>query len=387
MRLPKVLLVHNSYQQRGGEDVVVEAERDLLRARGHDVLEYRISNHDTGQISSAALAGRTFWAPDSQRFLSEALRHGRPDIVHVHNTFPLISPSILWASSQARIPTVQTLHNFRLLCPQAMFLRDGRICEDCLGRLPLPAAIHGCYRGSRAQSLVTAAMLGAHRFLGTYQSKVTRFIALNQFCREKFVQGGLPEDRIDVKPNFADVQAPIETERKGILYVGRLSSEKGLDTLSAALEQLPDVVVDVVGAGPDGAKLASHPRVRMHGWQEPGEVRRRMAAAEVLVMPSLCYETFAIVAVEAFASGLPVLASRLGSLAELIKDGETGLLFDAGSPIALANAMRWAHSHPEDMRKIGRNARTEYEKKYTPERNYALLMEIYERALSQDARS
>lgn len=377
----RVLLVHNAYQQRGGEDAVVQAEHDLLADHGHDVRLFGRHNDDISAMGRAGLAVQTLWSRATTHELGAQLAAWRPDVVHVHNTFPLISPSAYWACAAAGVPVVQTLHNFRLLCPQAMLLREGRVCEDCLGKLPWRGAVRGCYRGSRAQSTVLAGMIALHRGLGTWHNKVTRYIALNGFCRAKFVQGGLPAGRITVKPNFVDCPAPQAGPRAGFLFVGRLSAEKGVAVLAQAM-QVARLPLRVAGSGPDDAQLRAAPAVEMLGAQPPQAVYAEMTRALALVMPSICYETFGLVAVEAFANGLPVIASRLGALPELVQEGVTGLLFEPGNAQDLAARLQWAQAHPQEMAAMGRNARARYEAEYTPERNLPQLVAIYEEAIS-----
>jgi glycosyltransferase involved in cell wall biosynthesis len=381
----RVLVVHNAYQQRGGEDSVVEAEVALLEGRGHEVLLYRRDNSDIAHVAKLDLLARTFWSRRSTRDLARAVREFSPDVMHVHNTFPLISPSIYWAASRLRLPVVQTLHNFRLLCPQAMFLRDGHVCEDCLGHLPWRGVVRRCYRDSLTQSGTLASMLSMHRAFGTWQHKVTRYIALNEFCRSKFIAGGLPESRIAVKPNFVDVPSPGEEARRDGLFVGRLSPEKGIAVLLGAVGRLPDVVVDVVGTGPEEKAVAANPRLLVHGARSPADVLAAMRQAAYLVMPSIWYENFPRTLVEAFACGLPVIASRLGAMAELIEDGRTGLMFAPGDADDLAQKIAWAERHPDAMRAMGENARCEYAAKYTPEINYRQLMAIYDQAIGEVA--
>lgn len=382
--LRRILVVHNAYQQRGGEDSVVEAEVALLEGRGHEVLLYRRDNADIGPASKVALLGEIFWSRRTTHDMDSTVRDFAPDLVHVHNTFPLISPSLYWAASRHRLPVVQTLHNFRLLCPQAMFLRAGKVCEDCLGHLPWRGVARRCYRGSLPQSGALGGMLSMHRALGTWQHKVTRYIALNEFCRSKFIDGGLPERRIAVKPNFVDVGPPgEEARRQGGLFVGRLAPEKGLAVLLGAVDRLPDVMVDVVGTGPQEKAVAANPRLLMHGARSPADVLAAMRQAGYLVMPSIWYENFPRTLVEAFACGLPVIASRLGAMAELIEDGRTGLMFAPGDADDLAQKIAWAERHPDAMRTMGENARREYNTKYTPEVNYQQLMAIYGQAIAE----
>lgn len=384
MSLERVLLVHNAYQQAGGEDAVVAAELALLRHKGHEVIEMRRDNHRIDGMSRVRLAARTLWSCTTQGEALALLREHRPAVVHVHNTFPLISPSLYWACAEAGVPVVQTLHNFRLACPQAMFLREGKVCERCLGKTPWPALAHGCYRESRAQTAVLVGMLVLHRSLQTFERKVARYIALNDFCKAKFIQAGLPAQRIAVKPNFADVALPpANRPRQGMLFVGRLSAEKGIAVLRRAWADCHGMNLRVIGAGPDGAALESRAGVRMLGQQTPLQVHAEMGGATALVLPSICYENFPRTLVEAFGAGLPVIASRIGALAELVEHGKTGLLFEPGDAQDLARTLRWAHEHPQQMAQMGEHARARYESHYTPDINYRQLMTIYRSAIDE----
>ena len=379
----RVLVAHNSYQMRGGEDAVVDAEVVLLCSRGHAVTEYRRHNDELRDMRTLAAALDTLWSRRTSRDLGKLIAEARPDVIHAHNTFPLISPSLYWAADRRGIPVVQTLHNFRLMCPQAMFLRAGRVCEDCLGRFPWPAVRHRCYRGSAPQTAVLASMIGVHRMIGTYRTKVSRYIALTEFSRTKFIAGGLAGEQISVKPNFVDVPVPEnERQRSGALFVGRLSPEKGTRVLARAAATRGHSVIDVIGTGPEQSSLEASPGIRLLGWQVPDAIYSRMREAAYLVAPSICYENFPRTIVEAFACGLPVIASRLGAMAEIVRDRETGLLFEAGNADDLARKMAWAEENPVAMRGMGVAARREYEGKYTPETNYKQLMLIYSDAIA-----
>ncbi len=377
----KVLIAHNAYQQRGGEDSVVDAELALLRNNGQQVRLYSRHNDDIAEKGRLATVCDTFWSKRTSNDLDAIMADFQPDVVHVHNTFPLISPSIYWAAARKKIPVVQTLHNFRLLCPQATFLRDGQVCESCLGRFPLPGIRHGCYHESKAQTAVIGLMLGVHRQVGSYSGKVTRYIALNEFSREKFIAGGLPADKLVVKPNFVDIAAPAAVSRNGFLFVGRLSGEKGIDVLANAYSAECHGELAVAGSGPEADKLNGIPGLSALGYQSSTQVRDLMAHSAALVLPSICYEQFPMTLVEAYASGLPVIASRLGPMRELVDDGTTGLLFEPGNAVDLAEKMSWAKRHPQAMQEMGSNARSKYEALYTPARNYEQLMKIYEEAI------
>jgi glycosyltransferase involved in cell wall biosynthesis len=380
--LDRILVVHNAYQNRGGEDSVVEAEIALLRSHGHVVETLFSSNDDVAGMSSLALARQTVWSSRTTHDVADKISIFQPDVIHVHNTFPLISPSLYWAAERAGVPVVQTLHNFRLMCLNALFLRDGKVCEDCMGRLPWRGVARACYRGSRAASAALAGMLTLHRGLGTYRNKVARYIALNEFCRNKFIEGGLPAERVVVKPNFVDFDAPVQVVRAGFLFVGRLSTEKGVKTLAEAMALSPHARLRVAGDGPEAGLLEGMAGVVRLG-SLPGEtVGGEMSGALALVVPSICYENFPRTIAEAFASGLPVIASRIGALADIVTDGETGLLFEPGNPRDLADKLAWAQAHPEQMAEMGRKARVQYEAEFSAEVNYRRLMEIYDEAMA-----
>ena len=386
----RVLVVHNAYQHRGGEDSVVDAEISLLRSHGHAVETYFRSNDDVAGMSSFALGRQTLWSDRTADDLAERVRRFQPNVIHVHNTFPLISPSLYWAAARAGVPVVQTLHNFRLMCLNALFLREGKVCEDCMGHTPWRGVARACYRGSRPASAALAGMLALHRGLGTYRNNVTRYIALNEFCRGKFIEGGLPAERVVVKPNFVDWDeksprpGPLpggEGEKRGLLFVGRLSAEKGIATLAAAMALLPDAQIRVAGDGPEAGLLDGVASVARLG-SLPGEaVRQEMGRAAALVVPSIWYETFGLVVIEAFACGTPVIASRIGALADIVRDGETGLLFEPGNPRDLADKMAWALAHPQQMAAMGRTARAQYEAEFSAEVNYQRLLAIYQEAI------
>jgi glycosyltransferase involved in cell wall biosynthesis len=387
-RLPlRVLVLHNRYQHRGGEDSVVESEVEMLRDAGHQVCTYERDNHEVDGASRLALARDTVWSSTSHRDVGQAIAGFSPDVVHVHNTLPLISPSAYWAAAGARVPVVQTLHNFRLHCPQAMYLRDGKVCEDCLGQVPWRAVVHRCYRDSAAQSAAIAGMLVLHRAIGTWRNKVTRYIALNEFCRRKVIEGGLPAERVVVKPNFVRSTPPGDGTRSGLLFVGRLSVEKGVEALAGALARAPELSVRIAGDGPAAGLLLGSANATMLGSLPIAEVMREMASATALVLPSVWYESFPRTIVEAFAQGLPVIASRLGAMAEIIEDGRTGLLFEAGNPDDMARAMREALARPERMREMGRRARATYEALYSPEVNLSRLLAIYREAMGAVGRT
>lgn len=383
--------MHNSYRRRGGEDIVAETEIELLLNRGHDVICYRPSNVDIKEMSKGALAMSSLWAQKSVNEIGRMCDSFSPDVIHAHNTFPLISPALYWLAAKRRVPVVQTLHNFRLLCPQAMFLRDGKTCEDCLAKIPWRAVTRKCYRESAMQSGVVASMLMLHRAIGSYRDKVTSYIALSEFSRAKFIAGGFPSNRIHVKPNFVrSARQPNWDARQGGLFVGRLSEEKGLHVLIDALAKIEKletnqdsaIGIRVVGSGPLEDTVKSVFRQNSLGQMTSVEVIDLFHSSLFSIVPSTCYETFGLVAVEAFSCGVPVIASAHGGLGELITNGVTGLLFKPGDAQDLATKLIWARDHPLEMRKMGKAAYAQYLNKYTAGENYNMLLAIYNNAIA-----
>jgi len=359
---------------------VLAEEYRLLQRNGVEVELYEQDNQRINSMPAMQVAVDTIWSRRTVSEIGAYIQRFRPDIIHVHNTFPLISPSLYFAAAKHGVPVVQTLHNFRLFCAQAMFMRNGAVCEDCIGRLPWRGVMRRCYRESSAQSAVVVGMQGIHHMLGTYRNKITRYIALNNFCRDKFIEAGLPAELISIKPNFVDLPPPAPAERKGGLFVGRLSPEKGIATLAEALRRYPESRIDIIGHGPQEQELKNLPAAHLLGWMKGEEIYERMGRAAYLVMPSIWYENFPRTLVEAYACGLPVIASRLGAMAELVRDGETGLLFTPGDADGLATILRWADNHPAEMRRMGETARREYETHYTSDINFHQLMHIYDEA-------
>jgi glycosyltransferase involved in cell wall biosynthesis len=389
----KIMMVHNYYQERGGEEVVFESEKRLLEQAGHTVIPYVRSNMELNSASvldRIAIAQRMFWSPRSRSEVSALLDSASPDIVHIHNTFMVISPSIYSACSERGIPVVNTLHNFRLLCPGGNFFRDGAICTECLDQSLLQSVRHACYRNSRGATAAVALMLSSHRALNTWYSAVTRFIALTEFAREKYVAAGFPAGKVVVKPNFADSD-PGERSRAGnyAVYVGRLLEDKGLRILLDAWSKLPaQYPLQIVGEGPERAALEAQAReLQLTGVTFRGRMPRAAAiemvkGARFLIVPSRWYEGFPMCIVEAFACGTPVLCSKLGGMIEIVENNVTGLHFEPGDAQDLAGKVGWAWNHPAELSTMGRLARRKYESHYTAERNYSLLMGIYEQALA-----
>lgn len=379
----RILVAHNAYHYRGGEDTVVDAEVALLRRHGHEVIVYRRDNAELAYMSPLEAARSALWSKQTVSKLRQLHAEFAPRLIHAHNTFPLISPSLYAVARELSIPVVQTLHNFRLVCPQAMLLREGHSCTDCIGRLPWRGVLHRCYRNSYAQSAVTAAMLAVHRLAGTWQRDVQRYIVLSQACRDLLAAGGLPQEKMAIKPNFVEVAGPPPSlERKGGIFVGRLSQEKGIATLAQALQQLPGLQIDVYGNGPMRELVEHTPGLRYRGFLSADALRERMQRSSYLIAPSTGIESFGLVAIEAFACGTPVIASAHGGLREIVIHRRSGLLVPPGNADALAQAIRSAEYRPDDMQRMGVNAYQDYLAHYTPERNYAMLMQVYREAIA-----
>ena len=384
----KILQVHNFYQQRGGEDAVVSAECELLRSHGHEVIQYTKHNNEVEQISPVRLLAKTIFNTDTEEDIRDLLKRESPIVIHSHNTFPLISPAIYYAAARSHIPVVQTLHNFRLICPSAILLRDGKICEDCVGRVPYSAIVHACYRGNRGASAATASMITAHRLLGTWQDRVNTYIALTAFARDKFIEGGLPGNKIVIKPNFLAEEPGIgDGTGNYALFASRLSKEKGLGVLLDAWGRLRlPIPLKIAGSGDLKAwvqeRASGLEGVEVLGQCSRSETLDLMKRASLVVVPSECYEGLPMTIVEAFACGTPVVTSKLPSMDELVTDRVNGARFECGSGEDLARRIEELWRSPSlrsDMRKA---ARVTYESCYTPERNYRSLMKIYEHALA-----
>lgn len=389
-----VLIVHNRYRIAGGEDTVVEAERGLLEARGHDVTIVCESNENIGGVASAGSAAvSAVYSRAWERRAVEVIQRARPDVLHVHNFFPLISPSVYFAARKKGVPIVQTLHNYRLMCPNGLFFTRNKPCERCLGKVfAWPGVLDGCYRGSRLASATVAAMTATHRALGTWQTKVDIYIVLTELARQKFIVGGLPAEKTTVKPNFV-FDPGVGTGGGGYaLYVGRVSEEKGVRVMLDAWRTMRSriqsgsspIPLKIVGDGPLAEELKREytglAEVEWLGSRPRIDVYKLMANARTLIFPSVWSEGMPLTLIESFASGTPVVASNLGAMSTMVEHGRTGLHFEAGSSEGLASGVEWVWANEREWAEMRRGAREEYEVNYTPERNYEILMAIYEQA-------
>jgi glycosyltransferase involved in cell wall biosynthesis len=389
----KILQLHNRYQIQGGEEGVLQAEKMLLEQHGDQVIQLEVSNDDiVSSIDKALAAFRAVYSLRSRKQVTQLLDEHQPDVVHVHNLFPLLSPAVYDACRDRQVPVVQTLHNYRLACPKAMFFRDNQVCEVCLeARSPWSAVKYGCYRESKAQSAVVATMLTVHNWRQTWQQRVDAFITLTEFQKGKLVQAGLPVDRVHVKPNFLALStqlAVVPPSEPFVLFVGRLSEEKGIGVAIAAYQADPDLAkLKIVGDGPQRQALEQQVlalglghKIEFLGFQDKPQVLTLMQQAQALIFPSIWYEGFPLTIVEAFGCGLPPIVSRLGSMAEIVQDGENGLHFQPQQPADLAQKIRQINQDQNLRDRLSQQARQTHQAQYTPEQNYQQLMAIYHQA-------
>lgn len=387
----RVLQVHTRYRQAGGEDQVVAAERLLLEEAGLEVEQVLFDNAELRESRSLAgdlrIASAAVWSRSAERRVGSALVAHRSQVMHVHNTFAAASPSVYAAASAHAVPVVQSLHNYRLLCPAATVFRDGHACTDCVGRrVPWPAVAHSCVRGSRAQSLVAATTLGLHRALGTFDRGIDAYVVGTSFQGQLMVEGGLPAGRIHVVPNFLEPDPGAgDGPRMGVLFVGRFAEEKGIATLLQAARSVPGKV-SVVGDGPlaplvHEAAAAGHVRYLGPLWSD--EMREQLRGAAALVVPSIWFEGFPMVVLEAFAAGTPVIASRIGALAAIVEHGVTGLLAEPGDADQLGQRFAWALAHPTELAALGAGARERYEQRFRGPTHLAALLDIYRASIER----
>jgi glycosyltransferase involved in cell wall biosynthesis len=386
----RILMLHNRYLVPGGEDQSTAAEVALLREVGCSVDLLEHDNREIEHLSRARVAQRTIWSQQSFREVFQRLHSADYDVLHVQNFFPLWSPSVYYAAAKAGVPVVQTLRNYRLMCVNSLFFRDGHPCEDCLGRIvPWPGVLHACYRQSRAGSTVVAGMITAHRLLRTWQTKVNVYITLTAFAREKFIAGGLPAEKIMIKPNFVHPAPRIGYGGGGYaLFAGRLSSEKGIGTLLDAWRPSNCVLpLKIVGDGPDSAMVAaaatSSSKIEYLGRKSAEELMEFMRGAEFLVFPSECYENMPRTIVEALAVGTPVLASKIGAGISMVEPDKTGFHFKAGDAGDLRRVAEWCSRSLDTVRALRSQARSEYALKYSGPANAQAMLEIYRYACKQ----
>jgi glycosyltransferase involved in cell wall biosynthesis len=385
----KILHIHNHYLQPGGEDQVFETETRLLEEFGHEVFRYTRHNAELAGWCALKMAVNTVWNREAYKAIENLLLEIKPDLCHIHNTFPLISPAVYYACKKHHVPVVQRLPNYRLICPNAFLLRDGKICMKCVGKkFPWPGVWHRCYRDSILQSFAVSMMLIIHRILRTWQNKVDIYVALNNYGKQLFVKGGIPAEKIMVSPNAIDPD-PEPGNQLGnfVLYIGRLSKEKGLFTLLDAWKLMSGISLKIIGDGPlmmDLVKKTETEHINnilFLGRKAHEETLSILKNARLLIFPSEWLETFGLGIIEAFACGVPVIASKQKTIEEIIQHGENGFLFEPGNASALAQTVRECWDKTDLLTAMGAKARNSFVTKYSKTQKYDSLMEIYERAI------
>lgn len=395
----KVLLCHNYYQQRGGEDQVFEDETWLLRHFGHEVVNYELTNHAISDMRRTDLIRKTFWNNQAEHELRQLIRDFQPQVVHCINFFPLISPAICEAAVSSGCSMVQALQNYRLICPKAQLMRNNKICERCVGKkFAWPSILHGCYRGDRFATSVVAGMLSYHRWKRTWDRCIDRYVVPSQITREKYLQAGFPAEKISVKPNFLRPDPGMGASAGDYaIFVGRLSPEKGVGTLLDGWRKIEaNFNLVIVGDGPLAAEVrqaaAGDARIQWVGQQSLNEVCRLLGNARFSIMPSIWYEPFGRTVIESFAVGTPVLASRMGAMLELIAENRTGRFFEPNNADDLARKVvemfaATALADGSNLNHMRHYARQEYLEKYTAEKNYKKLISIYDDAIRTRAQT
>lgn len=380
-----VLIIHNRYQQPGGEDTVVRADASLLRRAGHRVIEYVRDNSELsglGLADKARLLFDTSWNARSYGDIKQIIRVHRPDVAHCHNFLPLVSPAAYYACKRSGVPVVQTLHNYRLICPAGTLFRRGQRC-DCCNRHPIRSIARGCYRNSKLQTAAVSLMNNAHRLTGTWQQKVDAYITPSRFCRDLFVRAGLPPEKIFHRANLLESDPPRRNEPgRYALFVGRLSEEKGVLPMLRTWRELRHVPLHIVGDGPlrpDTTTLISSLglNANVFGQLSPDETLAQIRNARFLVFPSQWDEPFGMVLLEAAACGVPAIASRVGAVPEIVEHLRTGLLFDPENFEELVDGVRWAWSHPAQIAEMGDQAHQRYREQFSAEQSYEALINVY----------
>lgn len=393
MKKYRILQIHNFYQIPGGEDVVVRNEKRLLEEHGHEVFTYYRSNaelQESGIKGKLLLPFTAVYSLKTKREVTRMIRENNIDIVHVHNTLTMVSPSVFYAAFKCKVPVVQTLHNFRMLCPAGSFFRDNVICEECVENGMGCAVRHKCYRNSTLQTIVSAAILKIHRILGTYRK--VNFICLTEFNRNKLLdslvgkRNHVDPERVYIKPNFTFAEGIVPNETKAeeeyFLFAGRVEALKGIDIAIRAFEQLPNETLYVAGNGPMMEEMQAYVRehqmqnVRFLGYLQKEEMAEKFYHAKAVIMTSQCYEAFAMTIAEAYSYGVPVIAGRVGNMDGMVKNGVTGVKFTYNSADDLAERIR--EFNRMDLAQLKENAREFYETRLRPEDNYQKLIKIYE---------
>ena len=387
----KILFIHNKYKQYGGEDVAVELETSVLIEKGHEVKTIFFDNSPIhGLLAKIRSAFRSIYNFSSARKISKVILEFKPDIIHIHNLFFIASPSILYAASKHKIPVVLTLHNYRLICANALLLRNNQVCELCTQKkFPLAGIRYKCYRNSAIESALVTSITGIHKLFNTWQHKIHTYITLNEFSRSKLLHSSLniPEGKMITKPNFVPDPGEGSTQRENFfLFAGRIVKEKGVHVLAKAFANMPESKIIIIGDGPEKTLLQeqfrSYQNIFFEGQMEKKLVTEYMKRCKAFICPSIWYEGAPLTIIEAFATGTPVIASKLGSMAESITDGFNGLHFTAGDADDLCTKIRLLIEETANNSMFYLNARQTYLEKYQAAIHYNAILKIYENAVT-----
>lgn len=388
----RILMLNNKYLLHGGEEVVFGNEVDLLRANGCEVDTFVVDNTEVAKIGKLRTGINALWSTDMYRQMRRRLQEKQYDVVHVHNYFPLFSPSVYYAAHAEGVPVVQTLHNYRLLCPVGTFFRDGRVCEDCLGkRIPWRGVYHACYRNSRCATAAVASMLALHRALGTWQKMIDAYIVLTRFELRKISEGGLPANKAFIKPNFLADPPPAGPGGGGYaVFIGRICEEKGIRTLLKAWRKIGSrLPLKILGTGPMVAEVEETVRrlegVEYLGFQQKERIYELVGEAECVVVPSQWYEGQPVVVIEALALGTPLILSDIGPMSEFIDHEESGLLFESGNADDLVAKVDWFLENRANVPDMRKRVRFLFDKRHAPNRNFEIFMDIYHAAMRRAA--
>lgn len=390
----KILFIHTRYlHSAGGEDTTVEAESGLMRSKGHDVHVHIFDNaameHGFKGKIKAGFSGiyNTAAAKEVEKIVEEF----EPDVVHVHNFFFAASPSVLIAIHKKKIPVVATIQNYRLICANALLLRNNKVCELCVSHdFPWYGVKYKCYHDSAVQSAAVGMIAAIHKWMGTWKRSVDTYITPSAFSRDKLLHSsfGVSPEKIEVKRNFiADPGVSDAANRKNyFLFVGRLAQEKGVQVLLEAWKGLAGEELIIAGDGPEKeilvSKYGSLNNVRFVGYKHKNEVLELMKDCKALIFPSIWYEGLPLTIVEAFATGTPVIGSAIGAVGEMVNDKYNGLLFETGNAVSLQQSIRLFNKLvAEKSLTLYENARESYIQNYHPEKCYSAIMRIYQKAI------
>lgn len=385
MKKQKVLMAHNYYQVPGGEDTVFHNEVNMLEKNGHKVIKYTRYNDEIkgGVLSKLKLGIDTIFSLKTYKEVKKLIDENDIDVVHVHNTLPLISPSIYYAARAKKVPVVQTIHNFRLLCPGATFTRNGEICEDCVSKGLEQSLKHKCYRGSLAQTFIMYAMLKFHRIIGTYNK--INYITLTEFNKNKLSSLVKDENKIRVKPNFVEKNDKVERVLEDyFVYIGRLDEIKGINFLVEAWTEIDkNIDLYVIGTGPEEKKVKNFieenniTNIKLLGFMKREEAFKIIQKSRAIIVPSKWYEGFPMTIAESFSLGVPVIGSNIGNIESIIDDRTSGLLFEMDNKKSLKKIVENTFYNKEESKLLGENAYKAFKEKYTDIENYKNLKEIY----------